>query len=67
MPHLGPLELAEYLVISSDGMISVVFKEHKMINVIRDESIRVFSKSCDGDIATIATGEDVGRRHFFGT
>lgn len=57
--YFKPLELAEYLVISSDGMISVVFKEHKMINVIRDESIRVFSKSCDGDIATIATGEDV--------
>lgn len=53
-----PLEPTGYLGVLSDGMVCVVFKEHRMINVIREGIIRVSINFCE-EITTIETWEDV--------
>ncbi|MCR4330843.1 MAG: hypothetical protein NUV49_03105 [Patescibacteria group bacterium] len=53
-----PLEMSSDLGMMEDGMICAVFKQHKMINMVKDEINHVFSKFCE-EITTMDTWEDV--------
>ena len=53
-----PLEMSSDLGEMEDGMICVVFKQHRMINTVKGEIDRVFSKFCE-EITVMDTWEDV--------
>ncbi len=52
-----PLEMSGDLGVLEDGMVCIVFKQHKMINIIKDEIVRVFSEFCE-EITIMDTWED---------
>lgn len=53
-----PLEFSGGLGILENGIICAVFKQNKMINVIKDEVMRVSRRCCD-EVVTVVAWEDI--------